>query len=108
MSSRLSLMESFLTPDRELRVEEDRNSIERGLRSFYYDTALSSIDPVFVLLGQIIGMDRVMFGSDYPQAPNNFIRAMANSVFRSTAISERDRENVQRGNGLRLFSRLAK
>jgi predicted TIM-barrel fold metal-dependent hydrolase len=107
LACRLSLMESFLTPDRELRVEEDRAAIERGLRSFYYDTALSSIDPVLALLSKVVGMDRVVFGSDYPQVPDNFIRATADSAFFSTAISERDRENVQRGNGLKLFPRLA-
>jgi predicted TIM-barrel fold metal-dependent hydrolase len=108
LSSRLSLMESFLTPDRELRVEEDRAAIEIGLRSFYYDTALSSIDPVLELLGKIVGMDRVVFGSDYPQAPDNFIRAMATSAYCSSVVSASEREQLQRGNALSLFPRLAK
>jgi predicted TIM-barrel fold metal-dependent hydrolase len=101
-------MESFLTSGRGLRVEEDRAAIERGLQSFYYDTALASVDPVLALLGKVVGMDRVLFGSDYPQVPDDFIRATANSAFCSTAISENGREKIQRGNGLKLFPRLAK
>ena len=108
LACRLSLMESFVTSGRELRVEEDRAAIKRGLQSFYYDTALSSIDSVLALLGEIVGMDRVLFGSDYPQVPYDFIHAAAHSVFCSTAISGKDRKQVQRGNGLRLFPRLAK
>jgi hypothetical protein len=45
-----SQMESFLTPDHDLRVEDDRANIERGLRSFYYDMALSSTGCVEVSL----------------------------------------------------------
>jgi len=108
LTCRLSLMESFLTSGRGLRVEEDRAAIERGLQSFYYDTALASVDPVLALLGEVVGMDRVLFGSDYPQVPDDFIRATANSAFCSTAIGEKDREKIQRANGLKLFPRLAK
>ncbi len=102
------MMDTFLTPDHEMNFDEDRANIERGLKSFYYDTALSSTDPVLTLLDSIVGTDRVMFGSDYPQVPDNLVRATADSAYGSAALGANDREKIQRGNALRLFPRLAK
>jgi predicted TIM-barrel fold metal-dependent hydrolase len=106
LAGRLSLMEPFLTPGREIRIQEDYAAIETGLRSFYYDTALAAFDSVLSLVGEVVGMKRMVFGSDYPQVPNDFIRASANSIFHSPAVSDTERENVKRGNALVLFPRL--
>jgi predicted TIM-barrel fold metal-dependent hydrolase len=105
--SRLSLMEFFLTPGHEMRVEDDRADIVRGLRSFYYDIALSSNDAVLTLLNQVVGMDRVVFGSDYPQVPNSYIQSTADNLFQSQVIDDRRRHQVVRGNGVTLLPRLA-
>jgi predicted TIM-barrel fold metal-dependent hydrolase len=107
LAGRLSLMEPFLTPGREFRIKEDYAAIKKGLRSFYYDTALAAFDSVLSLVGEVVGMDRIVFGSDYPQVPDDFIRASANSIFHSTAVNDTDRENVKHGNAVILFPRLA-
>jgi len=106
LSCRLSLMESFLTPGHVMRPDEDRATIERGLRTFYFDTALSSTDPVLTLLDQVVGMDRVLFGSDYPQVPPEFIRATANSALETSVLDEGRRQQLLRGNALNLLPRL--
>ena len=78
------------------------------LRNLNGDLKLAGMSPFLRDIFKVVGMDRVLFGSDYPQVPGDFIRATANSAFCSTAIGEKDREKIQRANGLRLFPRLAK
>jgi predicted TIM-barrel fold metal-dependent hydrolase len=98
LTARLSLMEYFLKPGHVMRPDEDRAAIVCGLRSFYYDMALSFSDVVLHLLGNVAGMDRVVFGSDYPQVPEAYIKATADAVAQRARIS--------RGNALTLLPRL--
>ena len=77
-----------------------------GCKSFYYDLALSSSDPVVALLDQVVGTDRLVFGSDYPQVPENYIQATADVAFHSKAISTEQCRQIVRGNGLTLLPRL--
>jgi predicted TIM-barrel fold metal-dependent hydrolase len=102
---RLTLMEYFVSPRHELQVEQDRSEIARGLRSFYYDVALSSTDAVLKLLIDVVGCDRIVFGSDYPQVPKNFIAATADTVAQSSAIDAKQRNMIMRGNALALLPR---
>jgi predicted TIM-barrel fold metal-dependent hydrolase len=104
--NRMSLMEYFLTPGHILEVTLDRNDIQRGLRSFYYDTALSATDPVFALLKQVVGVDRLVFGSDYPQVPDDFVTATANALRDSKEMTEAERRLVAHENSLVLVPRL--
>ena len=104
--NRMSLMDYFLTPGHRFAMESDRNVIQRGLRSFYYDTALSATDPVFTLLKQVVGVDRLVFGSDYPQVPDDFVGATADALRDSKELTEADRQLVARTNGLALLPRL--
>lgn len=105
---RLSLMEYFMKPGRAMQVEEDRALIVRGLKSFYYDIALSASDAVVALLDTVVGADRLVFGSDYPQVPENYIKATADVAFHSKAITAEQRLKIVRGNGLALLPRLQK
>jgi predicted TIM-barrel fold metal-dependent hydrolase len=104
--NRMSLMDYFLTPGHRFAIEPDRDAIQRGLRSFYYDTALSATDAVFALLKQVVGVNRLVFGSDYPQVPDDFVSATADGLRHSTELTEADRQRVARTNGLALLPRL--
>ena len=106
LTARLSLMDYFLKPGHVMRPDEDRAAIVRGLRSFYYDMALSFSDEVLRLLGDGIGMDRVVFGSDYPQVPEAYIKATIEAVTRSPAIAVAQSAQISRGNALTLLPRL--
>jgi predicted TIM-barrel fold metal-dependent hydrolase len=46
----------------------------------------------------VAGMERVVFGSDYPQVPESYIKATVDAVAQCAPIS--------RGNGLTLLPRL--
>ena len=104
--NRMSLMDHFLTPGHHFAMEPDRNAIQHGLRSFYYDTALSATDPVFALLKQVVGVERLVFGSDYPQVPDDFVSATVEALRDSKELTEADRQSVARTNGLALLPRL--
>ena len=104
--SRLSLLDSFLVPGHVLQVEEDRAKIARGIRHFYYDTALSANDLVLTALKQIVGYEHVVFGSDYPQVPTNFIRASVGAIVESSMVDIVERDHIAFNTGLALLPRL--
>jgi predicted TIM-barrel fold metal-dependent hydrolase len=103
---RLSLMEYFMKPGRPMRVDEDRAAIVAGLKSFHYDIALSASDAVVALLDEVVGVDRLVFGSDYPQVPENYIVATADVAFNARGLSAEQRHKIVRGNGVVLLPRL--
>jgi predicted TIM-barrel fold metal-dependent hydrolase len=45
---------------------ERRGTADDTFRRLYWDTALSWGDPVLRLLRSVVGIDQVVFGSDYP------------------------------------------
>jgi predicted TIM-barrel fold metal-dependent hydrolase len=51
-------------------------------------------------------VDRLVFGSDYPQVPDDFVRATADGLRDSKELTEADRQRVARTNGLALLPRL--
>jgi predicted TIM-barrel fold metal-dependent hydrolase len=104
--NRLSLMDHFLTPGHRFAMAPDRDAIQRGLQSFYYDTALSAADAVFALLKEVVGVDRLVFGSDYPQVPDDYVSASADALRDSSIVTAADRQRVARANGLALLPRL--
>jgi predicted TIM-barrel fold metal-dependent hydrolase len=104
--NRMSLMEYFLTPGHVFSADDDRDAIRRGLRHFYYDLALSAYDPNFDLLRQVVGLDRLVFGSDYPQVPDRFVEASIRTITASQSLDDQARVQIAQLNGLKLLSRL--
>jgi predicted TIM-barrel fold metal-dependent hydrolase len=104
--NRMSLMNHFVTPGHILAMEDDQAAIGRGLRHFYYDIALSACDPVFDLLRQVVGLDRIVFGSDYPQVPDSFVAASIRALAESQTLDDQARTQIAKVNGLTLLKRL--
>jgi predicted TIM-barrel fold metal-dependent hydrolase len=102
LHNRLGLMEYFL------QTGEFRKSAGRALRYFYYDVALACSDPILEFLGHVVGFDRVVFGSDYPQAPQQMIQTSINTLSQSSVISDDARKSIASENARRLFPRLGK
>ena len=103
---RMSLMKYFVTPGHALAVENDRDAISDGLRHFYYDIALTAFDPVFDLLRQVVGLDRIVFGSDYPQVPDHFVQASIQTLAGSPTLDDQARMQIANLNGRKLLGRL--
>jgi len=87
---------------------EIEESTPRGanasLQDFYYDTALSYGDGTFALLEKFVGLDHILFGSDWPFAPVNYTIEAANNIDKYWGVNERIRNMVKRENALYLLS----
>lgn len=88
-----------LTPDgRPL----DRDVALAGLRSFWYDIALSSSkEPVEALLS-FVGADRILFGSDWPYAPRGTSQYFA-ELYAGLDLDPETRRRIEGLNAERLI-----
>ena len=77
------------------------------LRHFYYDTALSAVDPVFTMLRDTVGLDRVVFGSDFPQASPALVRANVRGLQDSKVLSSSEKSAIAQETILGLMPQLA-
>lgn len=103
---RLSLMPTMLSPAHRMDVEADRARILRGLRAFYYDVAMSNTDPVLALLLDVVGADRIVFGTDYPLVPDAYMAETRDVVVKGGALTAAQREAIVRGNVVGMMGRL--
>lgn len=83
-----------------------RGTAADTFRRLYWDTALSWHDPVLNLLRSVVGMDRVLFGSDYPYLRRNLAIRNRQQLSRTEALSEVERAAILAENALTLFPRI--
>jgi predicted TIM-barrel fold metal-dependent hydrolase len=88
------------TIDRRRLGEMTPDDVRAKLRHFWYDTALAAGPQTFAALDVVADPSRILFGSDWPYAPEAVTAATVAS------IDER-RTRVLRENALALFPRLA-
>ncbi len=74
-------------------------------KSFYFDTALAGTANVLDALLKWAPKDRILFGSDFPYAPDSTIEYFTDSL-EKYPINDADREDIDRENALNLFPRL--
>jgi 6-methylsalicylate decarboxylase len=78
------------------------------LQNLYYDTALSTSEAVFAALQHFAKPDHVLFGSDYPLAPEIITKREVAAIESSTVLGTKWRKAIDRDNALALFQRFAK
>ncbi|WP_027819433.1 amidohydrolase family protein [Paraburkholderia bannensis] len=76
------------------------------MRTFYFDTALSS-PSALPSLAAFAKPDRILFGSDFPYAPAPVSGKFTAKQDESTVLDARLHESINRNNALALFPRLA-
>jgi predicted TIM-barrel fold metal-dependent hydrolase len=86
---------------------EARGTAADTFRRLYWDTALSWRDPVLDMLRATVGLDRVLFGSDFPYIRRDLAIAGVGELRRTAALDEAEYKAVLGGNALQLFPRLA-
>jgi len=86
---------------------EARGTAADTFRRLYWDTALSWRDPVLDMLRATVGLDRVLFGSDFPYIRRDLAVAGVGELRRTAALDEAEYKAVLGGNALQLFPRLA-
>jgi len=77
------------------------------MRSLFYDTALSANPHALSSLSELVGADHILFGSDYPYAPELATQMTVDGLIRYP-LTEADRARVERGNALDLLPSLAR
>jgi 6-methylsalicylate decarboxylase len=86
---------------------EERGTAADTLRRLYWDTALSWKPPVLRMLRCAVGMDRVLFGSDYPYLRRDLAVSCRQEVASSSELDANESRAVLSKNALSLFPRFA-
>jgi aminocarboxymuconate-semialdehyde decarboxylase len=87
---------------------EERGTAAATLRRLYWDTALSWRPAVLHMLRSVVGMEQVLFGTDYPFLRRDLAIACRGEVEASAELSTEESRAVLANNALRLFPRLAR
>ncbi len=86
---------------------EARATAAETFRRLYWDTALSWGDPVLRMLRDVVGIDRVVFGSDYPYLRRDLAVACRERIEASPELTGAERTAVLGGTATTLIPRLA-
>ncbi len=82
------------------------NGVIPELARLYFDTALSANRFIFGSLLELVGSGHVLFGSDYPFAPEATMTATVKGLI-DLGLPAADLAGIERGNALALFPHLA-
>jgi predicted TIM-barrel fold metal-dependent hydrolase len=85
---------------------EQRGTAADMFRRMYWDTALSASDPVLRMLRDIAGIDRVLFGTDFPYLRRDLAVNAKQRILESSELNDAERPAVLGGNAARLLPRL--
>jgi 6-methylsalicylate decarboxylase len=85
---------------------EERGAVVDALRRLYWDTALSYRDPILRMLRDVVGLDQVLFGSDFPYIRRDLGVNCVQRLEDTTELSAEERGQVMSGSALKLFPRL--
>lgn len=86
-------------------LEKAPRGVQAYLSSFYYDTALSPSAPAMKALLELVPPGQILFGSDYPYAPEPLVAKEIQDFERLDVLDEAAKRLIQRGSGLALFPR---
>jgi predicted TIM-barrel fold metal-dependent hydrolase len=85
----------------------ERGTAADTFRRLYWDTALSWHDPVLQLLKSVVGVDRVLYGSDYPYLRRDLAIRSREHVARTEVLSDSERLAVLGESAMKLLPRIA-
>jgi 6-methylsalicylate decarboxylase len=86
---------------------DDRPSAAETLRHLYFDTALSWSDLVLTMLGSVIGLDHVLFGSDFPYLRRDLAVSGRRHIETSVVLTDSERVSILGLTAADLIPRLA-
>jgi 6-methylsalicylate decarboxylase len=86
---------------------EDRGTAADTFRRLYWDTALSWSDPVLAMLRSVVGIDHVLFGTDYPYLRRDLAVGTRGHIADTPVLTESEKNAVLGGTALTLIPRLA-
>ena len=86
----------------------ERGTAADTFRRLYWDTALSWRDPVLQMLRSIVGIDHVLYGSDYPYLRRDLAVGSVEHIAKTEVLTQTERNAVLGGTALTLLPRLAR
>ena len=86
---------------------QERGTAAETFRRLYWDTALSWGDPVLRMLREVVGIDRVVFGTDYPYLRRDLAVACRQRIEASPELTDYERTAILGGTATTLIPRLA-
>ena len=87
--------------------EENRGTAADTFRRLYFDTALSWSDPTLHTLREFVGLDHVLYGSDYPYLRRDIAVRGRAELEASRELSDTERTAIFHGAAIGLLPRLA-
>jgi 6-methylsalicylate decarboxylase len=87
--------------------EEERGTAADTFRRLYWDTAASWSDPVLNMLSSIVGMDHVLYGSDFPYIRRDIAVGSVQAIEQTQVLDDAERRAVLSGTASTLIPRLA-
>jgi aminocarboxymuconate-semialdehyde decarboxylase len=85
---------------------EQRGTAADMFRRMYWDTALSASDPVLRMLRDVVGIDQLLFGTDFPYLRRDLAVNAKQRILKSSELNDSEKHAVLRGNASRLLPRL--
>jgi aminocarboxymuconate-semialdehyde decarboxylase len=85
----------------------NRGTAADTFRRLYFDTALSWSDPTLHTLREVVGLDHVLYGSDYPYLRTDIAVRGRAELEASRELSDAERAAVLHGAAIGLLPRLA-
>jgi 6-methylsalicylate decarboxylase len=85
----------------------ERGTAADTFRRLFWDTALSWSDPVLHLLRSVVGVDRVLYGSDFPYLRRDLAVRSREHLARTEALSDAERAGVLGESARKLLPRVA-
>ena len=76
------------------------------MKGLYYDTAMSANRHALASLLELVGPERILFGSDYPFMPEPVIARSVENLTTKSSFDRADLAAIERENALALFPRL--
>jgi len=72
----------------------------------YWDTALSASDPVLRMLRDVVGIEQVLFGTDFPYLRRELAVNAKHRISESSELNHLEKDAVLGGNASHLFPRM--
>jgi 6-methylsalicylate decarboxylase len=85
---------------------EERGAVASMFRRMYWDTALAASDPVLRMLRDIVGIDQVLYGTDFPYLRRDLAVDSKQRILESSELNDSEKRAILGGNASRLFPRL--
>jgi predicted TIM-barrel fold metal-dependent hydrolase len=98
----------FAIVDQIIPGTEERGLFADTMRRLYWDTASAFGDPVLQMLRAVTGLDKTVFGTDYPYLGNEVSIGGLRQLQKTLALDDDERRQLLGGSAAQLIPRLAR